>query len=240
MKAGLYDYPDDPRVEGDFTSGNWGHRWQPRQLVRIAVSHEPLFAPGKGWAYCNTCYVLAGLIVERATGHSIGAELRKRIFVPLGLRRTTFHTDRSIAGRHVHGYVRDGKRLVDTSLLTPSWGWAAGAIVSTVDDVATFYRALLRGRVLERPQLAAMKATVAAYSATARYGLGLARFPSPCGPLWGNGGDIVGYHSSAYGRGDGTTQFVLFANLDEMSFTPRVHRALNRVYVAAHCDGTGR
>jgi hypothetical protein len=73
-----------------------------------------------------------------------------------------------------------------------------------------------------------MKATVAAYSATARHGLGVARFPSPYGPLWGNGGDFVAYNSSAYGRGDGTTQFVLFAN------TEPVHRALNRIYLAAH------
>jgi D-alanyl-D-alanine carboxypeptidase len=235
MKAGLYDYPEDRRIESDFTSGNWAHRWKPEDLVRIAVSHEPLFAPGKGWSYCNTCYVLAGLIVEKATGNTIGEELERRVFVPLGLRHTTFDTERRIAGRHVHGYVRDGARLLDTTLLTPSWAWAAGAIVSTVDDVARFYQALFEGRLVEPSRLAEMKATVAAYSKTARYGLGLARFPSPCGALWGNGGDFVGFNSSAYGRVDGSTQFVLFANLDEMSFTPQVHRALDRLYLAAHC-----
>jgi D-alanyl-D-alanine carboxypeptidase len=104
--------------------------------------------------------------------------------------------------------------------------------------VARFYRALLQGRIVETSHLAEMKATVAAYSATERYGLGLARFALPCAPLWGNGGDFVGFNSSAYGRGDGTTQFVLFANLDEMSFTKPVHRALNRIYLAAHCGGT--
>jgi D-alanyl-D-alanine carboxypeptidase len=237
MKAGLYDYPEDTRVESDFTSGNWNHRWKPEQLVRIAVSHKPLFAPGAGWSYCNTCYVVAGLIVEKATGNTIGEELRRRVFTPLGLRHTTFDTERRIAGRHAHGYVQNGARLLDTTLLTPSWAWAAGAIVSTADDVARFYRALFEGRLVGRGQLAEMKATVAAYSATQRYGLGIARFPTPCGALWGNGGDFVGFNSAAYGRADGSTQFVLFANLDEMSFTPRVHRALNRVYLAAHCGG---
>jgi hypothetical protein len=53
----------------------------------------------------------------------------------------------------------------------------------------------------------------------------------------GNGGDFVGYNSSAYGRDDGSTQFVLFANLDETSFTKDVQQALNRVYLAAHCGG---
>jgi D-alanyl-D-alanine carboxypeptidase len=235
MKAGLYDYPDDPQFLAAFAKGDWAHKWRPRQLARIGVSHKALFAPGRGWAYCNTCYVLAGLIIEKATGKTVGSELKTRIFTPLHLHGTTFDTRRVISGPHVHGYVRSGGRLVDTSLLTPSWAWAAGGIVSTPDDIATFYRALLSGRLLEREQLNQMTATVAAYSPTQRYGLGIAQFPSPCGKLWGNGGDIVGYNSSAYASKDGKRQFVLFVNLDEMSFTKKIRAALNRIYLAAFC-----
>jgi D-alanyl-D-alanine carboxypeptidase len=151
------------------------------------------------------------------------------------LRGTTFDSERRIVGRHVHGYFRNGKQLINTSLLTPSWAWAAGAIVSTADDIATFYRALLQGQVLEPELLAEMQATVAAYSPTERYGLGLAQFPSPCGQLWGNGGDIVGYNSSAYSSKDGKRQFVLFVNLDEMSFTKKISGALGRVTATAFC-----
>jgi D-alanyl-D-alanine carboxypeptidase len=61
---------------------------------------KPLFAPGAKWWYCNTCYVVAGLIVEKATGSSIGAQLKQRIFRPLHLRGTSFDTERRIAGRH--------------------------------------------------------------------------------------------------------------------------------------------
>ena len=181
MKAGLYDYPNDPRFEADLVKGNWAHKWQPTELAEIGASHKPLFAPGKGWSYCNTCYVLAGLIIEKATGNPVGAELKQRIFTPLRLRGTTFDSERRIAGRHVHGYFRNGKQLIDTSLLTPSWAWAAGAIVSTADDIATFYRALLQGQVIKPELLAEMQATVAAYSPTQRYGLGLAQLPSLAG-----------------------------------------------------------
>lgn len=235
MKAGLYDYAEDPRLEASLVNGDWAHRWSPRQLVEIAVSHKPLFAPGKGWSYCNTCYILAGMIVEKATGNPIGTELRRRILEPLNLRDTSFDTQRRIAGRHVHGYFRQGKQLVDTTLLTPSWAWAAGAMASTVEDIAAFYRALLRGQVIRPTLLREMSATVAAYSATARYGLGLAEFPAPCGKLWGNGGDFIGYNSSAYASKDGQRQFVLFVNLDELSFTKRVHAALNKVTLTAYC-----
>jgi D-alanyl-D-alanine carboxypeptidase len=235
MKAGLYDYPEDPRVEGSFTSGDWAHEWKPEKLVEIAVSHKPLFAPGTSWSYCNTCYILAGLIVEKATGNSVEAELSRRIFRPLHLRATSLDSQQRIVGRHVHGYYRDGKKLLDTTLLTPSWGWSAGAIVSTADDIATFYRALARGQVVRPELLREMRKSVAAYSQTARYGLGLADLPGPCGRLEGNGGDIVGYNSSAYGSRDGRRQYVLFVNLDEASFTKRITGALNRIQAAAYC-----
>ena len=79
------------------------------------------------------------------------------------------------------------------------------------------------------------EATVAAYSQTERYGLGLARFPSGCGSLWGNGGDIVGYNSSAYADETGERQYVLLVNLDEMSFTPSISRALGKMAGTAFC-----
>jgi hypothetical protein len=72
-------------------------------------------------------------------------------------------------------------------------------------------------------------------SPTERYGLGLAQFPSPCGQLCSNGGDIVGYNSSAYSSKDSKRQFVLFVNLDEMSFTKEISGALSRVTATAFC-----
>ena len=82
--SGLADFESDPRYLKPYLSGNLGFYWAPRQLVKIAVSHKPLFPPGvtKHTSYSNTNYVLLGLVVEAATHHSIGAELRNRIFRP--------------------------------------------------------------------------------------------------------------------------------------------------------------
>jgi D-alanyl-D-alanine carboxypeptidase len=90
-------------------------------------------------------------------GNSVEAELKRRILVPLRLDETSLDTKRQMAGRHVHGYYRHGNQLVDTTLLTPSWAWAAGAMVSTVDDVSKFYRALARGEVVRPEQLREMR-----------------------------------------------------------------------------------
>lgn len=116
------------------------------------------------------------MIVEKATGTDLGQQLRRRIFEPLGLRDTSFPAASArIPGSHAHGYanVTPGAPPTDTTELATSWAWAAGAIVSTVDDIARFYRALLGGRILRPDLLTAMKTTVPAGDSGFRYGLGL-------------------------------------------------------------------
>jgi len=239
MTSGLFNYSEDPRVDAPYLAGNLGYVWSPKELVAIAVSHKPLFAPGKGWAYCNTCYVLLGLIVETVSGHALGVELRQRIFLPLHLRATSFDTKRRMSGRYAHGYYRDGKKLIDVSALSPSQGWAAGAMVSTADDVLTFFDALYGGRLLRPDLLRAMRTTVAAYSATFRYGLGLGQTPAPCGAMLGNHGDTAGYSTDAYGTRDGEHRFVLLDTLDAASLSKQSQGALAKVRVLAYCGGRG-
>jgi len=81
MRSGLYDYLNENTViVKRFLAGDLLHRYTPLELVRIATAHKPYFAPGAGWHYCNTCYILVGLIVEKVTGHPIATEVEQRIF----------------------------------------------------------------------------------------------------------------------------------------------------------------
>jgi len=238
MTAGLFDYlaDGDPTVAKPYIAGNYTYTWKPQELVEIAVSHKPHFAPGAGWSYCNTCYVVLGLIVEARTGRSLSTELRGRIFTPLHLRGTTFDTTPRIAGRHAHGYELEGKRLQDVSDLNPSYGWAAGAIVSTADDVARFYRALLVGRLLPPDLMRAMETTVGARSLGpgVRYGLGIAKVRTPCGTAWGNRGGLPGYGTSTLSSKDGNRQIVVLATRDE-TLPERAGRTYERVLATAYC-----
>jgi D-alanyl-D-alanine carboxypeptidase len=149
---------------------------------RSARPSAPLFAPGARWSYSNTGWILLGLIVEAASGNPLEAELRERIFEPLRLSATSFDRKPRIAGRHAHGYSRIGaRRRFDISVVSQSWAWAAGAIVSTADDLARFYRTLVDGRLLRPDLLAEMKTTVPTPGPAQRYGLGLIRTRLPCG-----------------------------------------------------------
>ena len=130
---------------------------------------------------------MLGLIVEAATKDTIQAQLHKRIFGPLGLHSTLLATSQRIAGAHARGYLVQGQKMQDVSLVSPSYAWTAGGIVSTATDIARFYRALLGGRLLPPDLLQAMKAT------TGRVGLGLFQTPSLCGgpDPWGDDGAIA-------------------------------------------------
>ena len=221
--SGLFDYAEDPRIAEPYLQGDLGFVWRPRQLVAVATEHPPLFAPGTSWSYSNTGYVLLGLIIRAATHSSVQQQLTSRIFGPLGLRHTSFPvTNPHIPGAHAHGYqlgAGPGGTPLDFTGLSPSWAWATGNMVSTVDDVARFYRALLRGRLLPPRLLRAMQTTVDTGSGL-QYGLGLASIELPCGgTVWGHEGGLPGYENWALSTGDGEDQVVMMVNAGDGSNT---------------------
>jgi D-alanyl-D-alanine carboxypeptidase len=241
--SGLHDYLSDPKVIAPYLRGNLGYVWTPQKLLALANAHSANFAPGTKWEYSNTNYLVLGLIVEAVTGNPLAAELRRRVFEPAGLRSTTFDSKPTIAGRHMHGYVLDNKKLSDASVISPTPAWAAGAITGTAEDVARFFRALLQGRLLKADLLAEMQKTRPMDSPGDAYGLGLWRTPAmrlsatpfPCGPAWGHNGNYVGYQTNAFNSRDGKRQFVLFVNRDEEALTLPLVKAMYAVASKAYC-----
>jgi D-alanyl-D-alanine carboxypeptidase len=232
--SGLFDYAEDKVFERQLD--NPTKVWAPRRLVAIATAHAPLFRPGRAVVVFEHGYILLGLIVEQASGSSLGAELRERIFAPLRLRATSFERRPQIAGRHAHGYTRYRKpRLTDISVVSPSLLWAAGAIVSTADDLVRFHRALFGGRLLRPALLAAMKTTVPV-TPQQRYGLGLivSRY-GRCGVFFGHGGETFGYETFTDSRSDGERDLVVAVNADSSVRGRRAQGALERLTMLAHC-----
>ncbi|MER5351679.1 serine hydrolase domain-containing protein [Kitasatospora sp. NPDC002551] len=198
--------PDYTRYLGDDV-----RPYQPRELVDIALRHPADFEPGRGWAYSNTNYVLAGLIVEAVTHRPLAEEIERRVVRHLGLRHTYFPApgDATIREAHPHGYYREsaGGPLIDITDMDPSWAWAAGQLVSTPSDLNRFFAALAGGDLLQPAQLAEMRRTVDAgkpFAPGAGYGLGLVSTPLSCGGVyWGHGGSIPGYETRGGATEDG-------------------------------------
>ncbi|MCF6526009.1 serine hydrolase [Streptomyces sp. JJ36] len=224
--SGVADFTADPGYRRLLGPGFLPHRYEthrPGELVRRAMRHPPLFPPGTGWAYSNTNYVLAGMVVEAVTGRGYAAEIERRVLRPLGLRRTTLPgTSPVIRGRHGRAYSAlpgggTGRRAVDVTRLDPSLAGAAGEMVSTTGDLLVFLRELLGGRLLPPRQLAAMTDTVPT-GGRARfegYGLGLWSLRLSCGTrVWGHDGDIHGSGTTAVTTRDGTHTAVFNRNGD--------------------------
>ncbi|MFC5665405.1 serine hydrolase domain-containing protein [Kitasatospora misakiensis] len=214
--------------------------YQPRELVDIALRYPGESEPGKVWAYSNTNYVLAGLIVEAVTHRTLAEEIDRRIVRPLGLRHTYFPApgDATIREAHPRGYYREsaGTPLVDVTETDPSWAWAAGQLVSTPADLNRFFTGLLNGALLPPEQLAEMRATIPAgepFVAGTRYGLGLVSTPLSCGGVyWGHGGSIPGYETRVGVTEDGRAATV---TMNVQAPDKAVARQLEGVVDAALC-----
>ncbi|MFC8708169.1 serine hydrolase domain-containing protein [Streptomyces anulatus] len=210
--SGLPDFLDhfDPR---DIVMDPLAHR-DPLDLVNIALAHPPEFAPGAGWSYSNTGYLLVGMIIERVTGNTYGEEIERRVIEPLGLSGTSVPgDDPTIPGPHPRGYVRPGDDapLLDITAVNPSVGGAAGGMISSGSDVNRFLGALLGGELLHPAQLREMMRTrPTGGSDGRRYGLGLESKPLPRGGrYWGHTGDFLGYETAAGATVDGRQATVM-------------------------------
>ena len=231
--SGLFDYVEDERV-----LRNPERRWTPEDLVTLATAHPAERPPGGGFAYSSTNYLLLGLIAERAGGAPLERQLQARLFRPLNLRDTTF-VPGVIRGPHVHGHRPPSHQgivtgpPVDTVEEPAWWTGAAGAIVSTAEDVQRFFAALLRGHVVGPRVLREMETLVPA--GANRYGLGLATFPTPCGPAWGHTGNVQGTIAVAWNTKDASRQLVLVVNTYPLS--AELEDAVRRAQLAAFCTG---
>ncbi|MEV6557376.1 serine hydrolase domain-containing protein [Nocardia sp. NPDC051756] len=215
-------------------------RWQHfdmADLVRRAMTAPPQFEPGAKSVYTNTNYLIAGLLIERVTGHPAADEIGRRIIEPLGLRDTYVPAARetTIRGSHPQGYHLVGGKSVDFTDLDPSWGGTAGDMVATPTDLNRFFTALLAGKLLAPAQLAEMQRTVPFDRMPgAGYGLALIQRTTPCGKqVWGHGGSIPGFETRNGVTADGTAVTV---TVNQLPTSEETADAVTRVLDAALCS----
>ncbi|MFE5484474.1 serine hydrolase domain-containing protein [Streptomyces sp. NPDC056527] len=225
--SGIYSVTSDPGFqEKIFGPAFLDHRydtWTPRQLVAIAMTHEPDFAPGAAWNYSNTNYVLAGMVIEEVTGRPYGKEVERRIIKPLKLRATsvpgTTVTMPKPSSRAFSKLSIDenATTIHDVTELNPSLAGAAGEMISDSNDLQTFYRALFKGKLLPKAEMREMTKAVpvSAEEPEFFYGLGLMRQKLSCGKeVWGHGGGIHGSSSEAVVTRDGEHSLAMNFNAD--------------------------
>ncbi len=213
MTSGLFNYTEDKGFVKTLIA-NPNKSFTPRQLVDIGLSHPPNFKPNTGWHYSNTNTVLLGMIIEKVTGESIADVFAQRIFKPLRLEHTVWPTGGALPEPYAHGITEqtvDG-RQADATHWNPSWGFTAGALVSTLDDMRTWVDSYttgsLIGSALQQQRLTWV--TFPPNTSVRKYGLGIGNDHE-----WlGHTGELPGYNTAGYLLPQKNITVVIMVNSD--------------------------
>jgi D-alanyl-D-alanine carboxypeptidase len=224
MQSGLFDYLNDEDFQNSLVA-NPQQQWTTDQLLQIAFRHPPVFAPGTSFKYTNTNTVLLGVLVQTLTGQPIETYIDQHIVKPLNLDHTAFPTANDIPSPHANGYVDvpGESQLQDVTDWSASWGGAAGAMYSHLDDMRTWAKAFGTGALLSPATQAERLATVPYPGEPdgTTYGLGLEGFNG-----WvGHCGDLFGYNSVELYLPSERATLVIFANIypsQDLTRTPVV------------------
>ncbi|PHD49358.1 D-alanyl-D-alanine carboxypeptidase [Bacillus toyonensis] len=214
--TGIADYMNSK----DFDIMDTKKSYTAEEFVKMGISLPPEFAPGKGWSYSNTGYVLLGILIEKVTGNSYAEEIENRIIEPLDLSNTFLPGNSSVipGTKHARGYIQlDGaSELKDVTYINP--GSSDGDMISTADDLNKFFSYLLSGKLLKEQQLNQMLTTVPTDREGTGYGLGIVEFKLPNGvSVWGHRGSVLGFSTFVGGTLGG--KHTLAVNLNSFNFS---------------------
>jgi D-alanyl-D-alanine carboxypeptidase len=124
-----------------------GRAWRPVELVDYAAAHgTPHFAPGQGFEYSDTGYVVAGILVEHVTGRPLHEVYRALVFDPLGMDGTWLEGHEAAREPEVAHHYSDE---LDWTSISATIDWAGGGLVTTTPDLARFVRALWSERIVD-------------------------------------------------------------------------------------------
>jgi D-alanyl-D-alanine carboxypeptidase len=245
--SGLPDYPESQAWQKGITA----HPTQaprPEKLLSYAynLNHKRLlFDPGSKFKYSNTDNVAVALMVEAATGRTYESQLREQVYGPLDLSTTSLPAGPNLRKPYIHGYDISERPPEDGSeLLAGGWAWASGGMVSTPAELNTFIRAYVRGDLFN-PQTRSKQRKVFEGGSSEppgpgknSAGLGVFRYETSCGTVWGHTGNIPGGYTqfmaaSSTGRRSATVS--INSRLTQTFGDPEAFKALRRAEELAVC-----
>jgi D-alanyl-D-alanine carboxypeptidase len=217
--ASLPDYiRDDEFVHALETDP--GQYMTPRQLLSFVTDKAPTHPPGTTYEYSDSDNIVVGLMAEEVSGRSYESLLRRYVYRPANLKRTSL--PRTVAmpeGPFLHGYfIPPGGPPQDSSeFINPALAWASGGIVSTPRDVGRFFRAYIGGSLTGKRAKRQQHHFVVGSSSppgpgTNRAGLAMFRYESRCGKVFGHTGSFPGYRLFAAASKDGRRSVVFSVN----------------------------
>jgi D-alanyl-D-alanine carboxypeptidase len=222
MRSGIPSYTFDPGFQATLF-GSPETAWTPDQLIDVIRGKDlgpevGAFEPGTQTFYSNTNTVLLGMVIEQVAGKPLPEVIRSGIIEPLGLTHTDFPLDASFADPHARGYTVQGQDEgvpADATEWNPSWGWAAGAMTSSLDDLLVWGKALvtgegLLGQEMQATRLDSFDFSIPPNSPSRAYGLGIGL----ANGWYGHTGELPGYNTVVQRQRDAGITLVVMADSD--------------------------
>jgi D-alanyl-D-alanine carboxypeptidase len=217
LSAGIYDFTSDEKFTADLAVNPLMH-FTTADFFAILHRHPPAYAPGTKTVYSDSNYFLLTLLAEKVTGRPLGDLIHRWDLDPLRLSGTSYPTTPAVPQPAAVGYL-PGDPIKDVSI-RPEVSRGAGAMISTVDDLAAWARALAKGTLLSRTaqaeRLRFKPLTGVQSPLTIGYGLGTFEIQG----YIGHNGAIVGYSSAAFYRPDIDTTIAIVGNRSSNFSTP--------------------
>lgn len=142
----------------DYTSmPEWLPLWRkdmaPGELIDLFKNQPPDFKPGERWSYDNSGYILLGAILEKASGETYQDFIRKHIFEPLGMKHSYYGDNQKIIPGRAEGYSSSSDGFSRAAYLSMTQPYAAGSLMSNVDDMLLWDQALYTEKLVKQSSL---------------------------------------------------------------------------------------
>ena len=218
----------------------------PEELLSFVEDEDLLFDPGSEYHYSNSDNIVVALMVEAATGMSYEDQLREQVYKPLGLKKTSLPRGPNLRKPFIHGYDNDPSQQPPedvSEVLAAGWAWASGGIVSTPADLNDFIRGYVGGKLFDQRTRAKQRRVVEGGGSEPpgpgknSAGLGVFRYETHCGTVWGHTGNTPGYTQFMAARPNGNRSATVSINsqLTPTVGDPDAFKALRRAEGLAVC-----
>ncbi|MFC8935745.1 serine hydrolase domain-containing protein [Rhodococcus sp. NPDC057135] len=213
MRSGLVDYTTSEQFVMEYLSDP-RRAFTPEELVGYVKDLPLQVRPGTTVDYSNTNTILLGMVIEKVSGSNLSEVIDTKIATPLGMEHTSFPTTNAFPNPHAQGYTN---QTLDESVTAatdwnPSWGGAAGAMISSLGDMRIWVPALAKGDLLTDDIQKQRLQTVNLSEGDDSSGYGLGLFNS--GGWIGHNGSLPGYKTVSVYLPEKDTTLVVFINTD--------------------------
>lgn len=266
MRSGLANYTECPKIAASLDHHE-DKTWTANELLAIAFAVPPLSKPDTVYHYCNTNYLLLGLIAEIIDHQPLADILQKRIFKPMSMSNTLLPNSNKLPSPYSHGYqygsavyalidkpypkqiqldAESGKlKPVDYTFQNPSYALAAGGAISTAENLADWIENLVSGKLFNKKYYHYWLNSLKPEDESNRqqYGYGITKMQFGPNQIYFHGGEMPGYNSFIGYDKDNKVTLIVWTSLaisvdGQLTANALMVKILDAIYVVSPLKGS--